>query len=217
MATRLPKANTAFQKYSNTDLVTYAQAIHDGMLAAIATFPTPPVSAAALQTLIDNYEAALAASIDGSKLQKAQMHRTRALLWNALRSIAAYVNQIIYLQISQGASYEDAEALILSTGFELSKQPEPVGELPAPIVRSWSSPQIGQLYILVERLPGARAYEVVYKIVGQPDSSEQTAVSPSTRIKINGLTSGQNYSFRVAGVGSETLRMFGSANTQVII
>ena len=212
---RFPKANTFFQKYTDTDLLTVAQNIQTKLLAAIADFPTPPVLPAALQTLIDTYAAALSlatgpgAGVINTKAKNA----AKLALINALRQDCQYVNQIIVGLISTGTSYADAQVLISSTGYQLSADPTPAGPLPAVTVRKYGSFTKGQFYILAEKIANAKGYVVrVADITSGTNIFDLTF--PSTRINITqGLISGHEYTFAIAAVGANPTRNFATQIT----
>lgn len=217
MAIRLPRAITSFQKLTETDLITSAQAVKDGLVASVATFPTPVVSAVLLQGFIDDYTTKLGLAVDGSKQSTAAKNHAKFLLKNALRSDAAYVNQIIFNLIATGTSYGDAQDKILQSGYELSKDPAPIGGLAAPVVKKFSSPSIGQLYVLTNRIYGAKSYEMIIRPVTTPEAAWSTYAFPTSRITLTGLQSATQYEFRIAGIGADVVRVFNSITRQVII
>lgn len=218
MPTRLPFAALKANNTKDNNLRDYAQAVHDGLLASIATFPTPPVLPASLQTQIDTYTAALAAASDRGKAEVQAKNTAKFNLIRSLRTDCAYVNQIIFKMIASGTSYDAASDLILGTNYELSKDPTPAGLLPKPTIKQNYSRVIGQLYILVESLGrNCRSYQVNIGLTGTSENTWKTLVFPNGRITIENLTSAQSYSWRVAGVGTNTSREFTDVYTNVII
>lgn len=215
MPVKLPKSNTRFNSYSNTDLATLAQGIHDGLLAQIAVYPTPPVLPAALQTLITTYITTMTAAIDGSKQSTRAFHAAKFALQNALRQDSLYVNTTITHLIAGGMSYSDAQASILATGYALSKDPVPAGPLPGPTVKRWGSPQKGQFQILLNKVPNARAYEV--RLIDLDAVTDVHLTFPSTRILITGLISGHHYAAQLASIGANPTRSFDVEINQIII
>lgn len=216
MGQRLPRANWQTTKLTNANLSNYALAIVNGLTAAIAIYPTPPVLPAALQTILNNYNTALAASIGGSKLERKTMAMWRENLRAAIRQDGQYVNQISWNNITQGQTYDAASEDIVSSGYQLGIDPSPVGPLPEAVIKKWSSPKIGQLHALVIKIPGARAYLVQYGSEGTDPDTWTNVTFPSTRINIFNLTSATSISFIVSGVGSSPVRNFSAIKTQVI-
>lgn len=225
MAIKIPKANTAFQILTESGLYTQSVNIAAGLLTSIADYPTPPVLPAALAALNITYLAALTAARFGSKQQTADKDAAKQAVMNALRIDAAYVNQITYNRINAGTSYADAETLVLGTGYELRKDPTPVGNIGKPNIDKYGSFEKGQIYLLVERLYGTKAYQVEYKqiIPPVPPATDptfgpiNTFVSPTSRILLTGLTSTWNYNVQVACVGTTIVRNFSDPITQVVI
>lgn len=218
MAARFPKANTAFDKQTDTNLATYAQGIHDGLLASVGTFPTPPVSVAVLQGYIDNYVAALALATGpgAGKENTANKNYLKQILKDALRTNAFYVNQLIAAAILAGNSYLSQQTDILATGYELSADPAPAGALPSVEFIKYGSFNKGQYYILCRKIPNARGY--VVRVVDLTSLANPYEVSiPSTRITLLGLISGHEYTFMVAAIGSNPTRNFGGQIANVFV
>ncbi|MEO6753528.1 MAG: hypothetical protein ABIP85_17255 [Chthoniobacteraceae bacterium] len=99
------KAIVDFSNYSAVELGPLARAIHDQMGANAATFPSPPVSMAALLMLIEDYAAKLAAKASGAKADTLAFQTARKALEPALGLLGAYVNFL-----AQG----DADVVLLS-------------------------------------------------------------------------------------------------------
>lgn len=217
MPIRFPKANTWFQRLTDADLAPYAQNIHDGLLASIAIFPTPPVLPVDLQLLIDSYVSALslATGPGAGKINTANKNAAKQVLLLALRQDQQYVNQIISGLIASGTSYDTAASNIIATGYQLSKDPTPAGPLPAVIIKKNGSFNKGQYYILLEKVVNAKGYTV--KIVDNTASTATEQTFPNVRITINNLISGHNYTFAIAAIGANTNRNFSTQITDAII
>lgn len=218
MATRFPKANTAFDKQTDTNLATYAQAINDGLAASVADFPTPPVSTVTLQGQIDNYVAALALATGpgAGKENTSNKNYIKQQLKDSLRTNNFYVNQIIAANILAGNSYLSQQTLILATGYELSLDPTPAGMLPPVEFIRYGSYTSGQYYILLKKIPNAKGYVVrVIDITAGADPYEVSI--PSTRITLFNLISGHEYTFMIAAIGSNPTRDFSSQLANVFV
>lgn len=215
---RLPKANTWFQHYKDTQLATIAQNIHDGLLAAIADFPTPPVLPLAIQGYITAYITALSNAVDGSKESTRLKNAAKVTLQTALRLDCKYVNQIVYLNVFSGLTYEAAQAQILTTGYQLSKDPTPVGEITQPVIKKFSSPNPRMLAIQVIPIPGVKGYSVEYWEVGTDRDLAKTWIAGSSRIRIpDAAASGTILTFGVFGIGASNISVESNLATQVII
>lgn len=86
------KAITDFSRYTAAELGPIAQHIHDQMTEHAATFPSPPVAMPDLQTLIDDYDAALAARESRAKADVIAFNVARDELEEALGELGGYVN-----------------------------------------------------------------------------------------------------------------------------
>ena len=214
MGQRLPRANWQTTKLTNANLKTQAQAMVNGLTAAVGTYPTPPFDAATLQATLNNYATALAASIGGSELQRKTMAMWREELRSQIRADGQYVNQITWNNIANGQTYEAASEDIVSSGYPLGAQPSPVGPLPNCQVKKYGSLNSGQFNIQLIRTPGAKGYSIELANTATGDVTFLTF--SSTRIVINGLTSGVTYDAAIAAVGTNPSRVYGLQITQVI-
>lgn len=218
MALRFPRANTWFQKQTDTNLLPYAQNIKTMLLAAIATFPTPPVLPAALQIIIDAYAAALslATGPGAGKIYTSRKNAAKLTLINALRQDCQYVNQIVTGLIASGTSYDAAQVLILSTGYQLSKDPVPAGPMPPVEIIRYGSYTKSQFYILAQKLANAKGY--VVKVSDNTEVGPQFEMSfPSTRMTLVGLKSGHSYTFEIAAIGANPIRNFATQITDAVV
>ena len=86
------KAIVDFTGYTAADLAPAAQAIHDNMLANAATFATPPVTMAALQTSIDTFNTKLAAKASRATADTIAFNIARHELEELLSELGGYVN-----------------------------------------------------------------------------------------------------------------------------
>jgi hypothetical protein len=103
----MTKAIIDFSGYTGPQLIPAAQQVHDSMTTAAATFPAPPVTMAALQTLIDAVDAALTKKASGARADTIAFDIARNDLEGALGELGYYVNII-----AKG----DA-ALVVASGF----------------------------------------------------------------------------------------------------
>ena len=86
------KAIVDFTGYTAADLAPVAQTIHNEMLAAAATFATPPITMAALQTLIGTFNTKLAAKASRATADVIAFNIARHELEAALSELGTYVN-----------------------------------------------------------------------------------------------------------------------------
>lgn len=86
------KASIDFSSYTAAELGPIAHSIHDLMTANAATFTTPPVTMAALQTLITTYDTKLIARASRATVDVIAFNEARAALEQALGVLGNYVN-----------------------------------------------------------------------------------------------------------------------------
>jgi hypothetical protein len=217
MGQRKPRANWQTTQLKNNNLSDQALAVVNGLLAAIATFPTPPVPSATLGAQLNNYNTALAASIGGSKQQRKEMATQRQLLRGMLVDDGQYVNQIVWSNIVGGQSYVDASNDIVSSGYILGAQPSPIGPLPEPAIKKFGSYKIGQLSVLIRpKIKGAKAYQIILGLHGTNQDTWTSYTFPNGNMTIDGLTSALNMDGRVTAIGTSPVRNYTAVFSQVI-
>jgi hypothetical protein len=88
------KAVTYFGDYPEGNLSPAARAIHTALTTNAATFGTLPVTLAALDALIDDYDTKLAAKADKSKSSTVAFRAAREELEEALSKLGNHVNNV---------------------------------------------------------------------------------------------------------------------------
>lgn len=165
-----------------------------------AYFLTPSPTLAEVKTATDDFNTAVDKVENGSRLDTANKNDKRKVLVALLKKLALYV------EIVSGGS----ETIILSSGFDVSKQPSTVGPLDTPIsvsVAMGANP--GSVIIGCEVIKNAHFYEFEY-LEGLKTETSVWIKKTSTKhqITIEGLTSGKLYIFRVAAAGSDPSRNY---------
>ncbi len=196
------------------DLAAKALRIHS-MMTGNANFTTPLPDLATLDTAMNSLNSAIseAAGFDRNKI--AQRNLRHEELHDLLNQLAAYI---------QNVSGGNAD-MILSSGFELRKQPTPVGVVAQPqslVARATLNESEIRLYWAP--VNGAKAYDVEYKDLGftggggaiptpgtpSPSPSPGEAAIAwafmesvtASDFKATGLNSGHIYQFRVRALGA---------------
>lgn len=158
--------------------------------------PNPPLSA--LEEAIISYNMALKDVEGGSKVDTVVKNDRRKFLENILQRETDYVQQV-----SGGE-----EAIILSSGFDVKRKPALIGPLPKAMglfLRTGENK--GAIIANCNRVSNARFYEFEYtEMPVTANSFWQKRTSTKHKILIDGLTSGKQYTFRVAGAGSDPSR-----------
>ncbi len=88
------KAIVNFSQYKDGELGGVAQYVHDQMTANAATFATPPVTMAALQTLVTDYLTKYGAKASRSTADRIAFDAAREALEDALARLGNYVNDL---------------------------------------------------------------------------------------------------------------------------
>ena len=122
------------------------------------------------------------------------LHEKERALELLLVALASYVDNIAM----------GVDTVILSSGFEASKDPQPSGD-PAQVVGLEAEPtrNSGEVRLRWKRVARVRAYLVfVSQTPGDESSFRQIAVTTATRYLSTGLESLKDFWFRVRAVGS---------------
>lgn len=91
------KVSLGFAKFSDVELDNFAQGVIDRMTGN-ATYPTPPVTLANLQTAKDDFTTRIAAAQAGGPADTAAKNNSRQSLLGMLRQVGNYV-QILDLEL----------------------------------------------------------------------------------------------------------------------
>ena len=115
------KALIDFSHYKDDELLVTGTHIYDSLDGNLS-FPLLAAKLPSLLTALNEYSPALAASVGGSKLDTAVKNQKRDALIAILKDIGEDVND----------EADGDEPKIVSSGYDMSKDDEPVGTLPPP-------------------------------------------------------------------------------------
>jgi hypothetical protein len=188
----MKKINLGFSRYSDAALLVLAQAI----LAALtgnAFFPTTVPALSLLQTVINDYIAALSAAQEGGRTNVATKNARKQDLVDLLIQLANYVT----------LTANGDEVMLTSSGFPLSKERQPLPPLGQPeILKLENGVNSGELHITIGKVPGAKAYVYEYTLDPLADNPDwQSSNSTLVKFIFNNLEAGKKYWFRVAAYG----------------
>ncbi|MEI6146540.1 MAG: hypothetical protein D0531_02345 [Methylococcales bacterium] len=192
------KAIISFSKTKDHELADIGQAIANKMTNN-PNYPTPTLSISDLQAAITAYSSALIQAQDGSKADVVAKNASRTTLENDLSALGNYVNLIA-----------DGDALKLqSSGFPLTKLPEPIGILDAPILTVHYGENAGEMAIEISPIPKASGYIVLYAVVPAPaDNNDWSSKTmSSSKATLTHLKSGNKYVYKAAALSSEANKM----------
>jgi hypothetical protein len=164
---------------------------------------------AVLRQATTTYIAALAKTQSGSKEDTALKIQAREALIVLLKQIAARVQTIS----------EGDRNIILSSGYDVNKKWSKVGPLSKPTnFRLQQGSNKGSIYLVCDPIAGAGIYEVEYtEGIPTPNSIWMKQSSTKRKITIDGLTSGKQYTFRMAGGGSHPSRIWSEAMSSYVL
>lgn len=122
----ITRPRLSFETYTDRALSDYLQGIHFALSANVGTFSSPSVSLAAIQTAIDDYNAAIAAwgfrPNHGSEIDHQSMVDNRVIVEQVVRSLSGYV-----VGIANGS-----RVTVLLAGMAPTEDTHtPIGVLPA--------------------------------------------------------------------------------------
>lgn len=181
-----------FIKFSILEKISFFR----GVVASMTnnpTYPNPDVPLATATALVDQLEKDYIAAQDGGKTATATMHESEEKAVVAFRKLADYVDRVA----------DGDEALILSSGFHLSKEPSPAKRVE---LSATQDDLPGVVFLKRQAVQDARAYVWQY-CTGDAPAAENgwTFAGATTKAshEVSGLTSGGKYWFRVAAVTTE--------------
>lgn len=221
MSIKSPKADTNF-KVRQSVLGKVATNIVDSMGSAVGlvNFPTPAVALTDIEAAIDTYETNLALASKGSKTATENKNTSKLALINLLRTQAIYVTQTalttVGLTKQTNASVAAMRAFILTSGFKVSKKPNPVADkvgIDYPIVKKAVSKTAGTLHLLLRQYTrfkkGTKVWQLMYRVAASgetPAGPWFTVVSTSGNINATGITPGLT-DWTVGAIGGRNAKL----------
>lgn len=201
---KTPKVLTGSDPYNDPELSTRALTIVTKMTGN-PHFTTPKPALADVSTAIDDFDSSMTEAATGDHAAVELKNQKRKNLSQLLSDLGIYV---------QLTSNGDA-AIMLSSGFKISKEPTPVGPLPKP-TGFFALPQgKGEMLVGLDRIPGARMYQYEYK---EPSAAGWTLLTNSkSKVLMTGLTSGKEYLFRVLPLGASDIREYSDEVSSFVI
>ena len=161
-----------------------------------SNFPAPSPALDQVEAARVAYSDALAACNSGDHQLVADKNEKRKVLENLLHDLGMYVNQV----------GKGDEKVLLSSGFDMAKQAEPVGPLDAPEnLQVHPGKSKGTVEVSCNRVAHASSYSIEYRNLTTPNGTA-TAFATKPKVLITGLTSGNQYAFRVVAVGADPQR-----------
>ena len=187
---RLVKAE--LKKLNASELVDKSAYV-EGKMTANPNFTTPTPTIASITAARAALTLALKNATSKAPADIVVKNNAQKVLRDLLSDLVRYVNS---------ASAGDTDKAV-SSGFELSKKPDPVDKLDAPVMSgAKASSYIGAVDLRWEAVPHARMYQV-YMTEGDPALAtgwSLVGVSSRTKHTVTDLVPGKFYNFRVTAL-----------------
>ena len=182
----------SFGKLADANLVTKTNQILASMTGN-TNYPTPTPTLPVVQAAATAFSSALTAAADGGRTKTAEKNAARTVLLGLLRNLALFVQQ---------HCHEDL-VLLLTSGFDAQKEPQPAGTLPPPQGATLTQSRLSrQLEFRAGSVANANAYEgQVTTDIGK-DEWENVGTFTATRFSLDDLKPGTTYWARSRAVGS---------------
>jgi len=184
----------AFAQLPDPSVIDFAVGVHDGLLANVATFATPPVTVVALKTAYDSFSSLLAVANKGSVAQTAAKDASHDVLVGLLRQLGAYV---------EGVAQGDGAKIRLA-GFQAIKHERGTQSvLDKPAIKAVENSATTQLKVRVIPVKNAHAY-MVETSAGTGPWQSAGGGTQARGIILQGLTPGTLYKIRVRAIGGSS-------------
>jgi len=172
-------------------------------------FKTPTPTLVEVRAIQVSYAASLIKAEKGSPEDTVIKNSWREKLEDALKDLGLYVQLT-----SKGDS-----VMISSSGFDVNRKQSTVGPLLKPInVIVKMGPNAGSVYFSCDAIDGARFYLVEYaEVTADGVLNWITLTATKRKVLIEGLKSGKQYVFRIAGAGSDSSRVWSDKITTFVI
>ena len=184
-----------FHHYRDAELDQKANFIISSMTGN-AAFPDPVPDIVSITTANQEYITARRDAETGDHEKVAVKNQKRKALEDLLGKLGLYVE----------ANGNNDEAILISSGFSLKKEREPVGILPKPTGFSVHATEKGMIQLDLNAIKGAESYLYEYRSLGEANWTVR--ISTKSDLLLTGLESGKQYEFRVAGIGANPERVY---------
>jgi hypothetical protein len=159
-----------------------------------ANFPTPDPAIADLRAAVDVTEEYMEKAELGFKPDIDRRNVESANLLKLMRRLASYVD----------FTANGNKGIIISSGFEVRRKPEPTGPLGRPVSFAAERSEIsGEVILDWKAVPHAKAYQVEYT-TSDPASPDAEwiadTVTSKSKTTVSNLTKGTDYYFRVRAI-----------------
>jgi len=198
----------SYKNYTDTELSVQGTNVTDKMTDN-ANFPNPTTPLQDVKDTITSYNASLVKAEKGSADDRIIKNSWRAKLESQMKELSLYV---------QIASKGDG-VIISSSGLDVNKKPGAVGQLAKPEnVTIKVGNNKGTAWVSCDAIPSASFYEFEYaEVIADGTLNWIHKTSTKHKILIEGLTSGKQYAFRIAGAASDPSRVWSDQISTFVI
>jgi hypothetical protein len=186
-----------FLRFSISSKITFGRTVLSRM-SLLALFANPDVAYATGTAIIDKMEGYYMSSRGGDHQQTALMHQAEAEFNDFFRKLGYNVDRVA----------DGDEAIILSTGFHLAKQPAPA-ERPEFTAEAGDVP--GSNLLKRKAFPGGSSYVWQHYIGAEAPTEDKwlfAGSSTQASFLMSGLPLGEKVWFRVAAVTKDGMQPF---------
>lgn len=204
------KVSTSFasSRYTDAELSVKASEVTTSMTGN-PYFSSPEPALDIIQGDANAFNIALDNSKNGSHEAVALKNVARSKLETSLHKLALWLN----------FKAEGDYVKLVTTGFELTRNSEPVGPLDVPDwLKVKPGKQSGYIELECSIVKNARHYVFSYRLTSDESNNGWINTDSSSRkLLLTGLSSGEQYTFRAAGAGSDPSRNWGSEITSYVL
>jgi hypothetical protein len=202
----MPTIIKSFRKLKDSELDDKAEEVITALSnpPGSTNFPTPQPTIADVNAALTAYQNSLTAAANGGTTLVTTKNLRRKELEKILNKLAKYCEL--------GAD-DDIEKM-QSTGFDVSKDKAPVGQLEQTTMKA--EPTLpGTVKVSCDVVEGANTYQWEWQEDGTAGwESKSTTASRTT---IAGLTSGKKYNFRVVPIGADPTKVYSAIVSTFIL
>ena len=203
----IPRVSLKFVRYAIAVIIEFSRYVVT-MLTGNPNYTTTFPTLATVTTAIDNLDAANNAALGGGRVAISARKVAKAEVLSLMRQLAAWVQ----------AHCQNDRTILLSSGFETTKTPTPIGPLIAPdspIVTHGSNS--GSLHARIYKVKGAYAYNWRVALATAPTVYVQTEQTTGGRCTFFDLTPGQIYLVQANALGASGPSNWSTAGSLMVI
>lgn len=187
-----------FRDHSSENLLVEARQIKFNMTDN-PNFPAPDPGLDELGENIEEYSVALDNMGNGMGATLVKDDK-REILESKLKDLGLYVEKVA----------KGNKTVAESSGFKLRDKPESIGVVAkGSNLKAVPGPARGSIKLSVDKIHGAKMYQFEYKLSSENSDANWTLVTNSqSSVIISNLVSGEEYTFRVVGLGTNPTRVY---------